>query len=285
MHIREKINDIKLIFRMSKYLLKISLRYPVNFVADFIELALWVAIFTTAVLLFSSPDGKMQGVSPALFTLWGFIMFIFISDVIWAIGGGLRYDQMTGILEQNFLAPISEYYYPLARLFRVYIRDLPLFFFVPIVFWIFTGEFIAKNILLSLYIVGISIFCFIGFGYLYAAMVLRMKRSALVSNILQFILMIFGAVFYPFSALPDNMLLISKVIPFSYYIDAFRACILGIQPELIEISLGVGGMTLSPFLIELIIIHIVAFIFLALGLSVYRRSVIKAKMEGTLHTY
>ncbi len=285
MAIERKIGDFKLVFRMSKYLLKISLRYPINFVTDFIELALWVAIFTTAMLLFSSPDGTVHGVSPVLFTLWGFIMFILISDVIWAIGGGLRYDQITGILEQNFLAPISEYYYPLARLFRIYVRDLPVLMFIPVAFWFFTGEFIARNILLSSYIIAISIIGFIGFGYIYAGMVIHMKRSGLISNLVQFVLMIFGAVFYPFSALPENILVISKIIPFSYYIDAFRASIIGIEPELITKPLELGGITLQPLLVELIIIHVFSAIFFLVGILVYKKSVIKAKKEGTLHTY
>ena len=285
MGIKEKIDDIRLILRMSRYLLKISLRYPINFIADFIELALWVAIFTTAVLLFSSPDRKIQGVSPALFTVWGFVMFILISDVIWSIGGGLRYDQITGILEQNFLAPISEYYYPLARLFRIYIRDFPLLLFIPLVFWFFTGEFVAKNILLSLYILVISILGFVGFGYIYAGMVIHMKRSALISNVVQFILMIFGAVFYPFSALPENILVISRVIPFSYYIDAFRTTIIGISPELIKNPIELGGIILQPFIVEMMIIHVFSIILLALGIWFYKRNLMKAKLEGTLHAY
>ena len=179
----------------------------------------------------------------------------------------------------------SEYYYPLARLFRIYVRDLPVLMFIPVAFWFFTGEFIARNILLSSYIIAISIIGFIGFGYIYAGMVIHMKRSGLISNLVQFVLMIFGAVFYPFSALPENILVISKIIPFSYYIDAFRASIIGIEPELITKPLELGGITLQPLLVELIIIHVFSAIFFLVGILVYKKSVIKAKKEGTLHTY
>ncbi len=285
MGIKEIIEDTVTLLKMSKYLLKISLRYPLNFIADFIELSLWVAIFTTAMLLFSSPETTFSGASPALFALWGFVIYVFISDVLWSIGGGLRYDQVTGILEQNFLSPVSEYIYPLARLFRIYVRDIPLILFIPVAFWFFTGEFIARNILLSIYILIISIIGFIGFGYVYAAAIIHMKRSAMVTNIVQFLLMVFGAVFYPFSALPSQTLVISKVILFSYYIDIFRASIIGINPELIERGIYLLGFKLSPFDLELVIVHLLTIIMLVIGLKTYKYSIKLAKKKGTLHTF
>lgn len=278
-------SSILTLIRMSKYLLRISLRYPLNFVAGFLELTLWIIMFTIGMLLFSSPERIFEGASPALFTLWGFVIFIFINDVIWSIGGGLRYDQVTGILEQNFLAPINEYIYPLARLFRAYIEDIPLILLIPIVFWLLTGDFIARNIIASIYVLLISILGFIGFGYIYAAATIHMKRSALVSNIFQFILMVFGAIFYPFSSLPDQIIIISKLIPFSYYIDSFRAMIIGITPELIRSEVKLMGLSLSPVAAELLIIHAITIILLITGLKTYKYSIEIAKKKGTLHLY
>jgi len=282
---KEKTSNIVTLLKMSKYLLKISLRYPLNFIADFFELALWVAIFTTAMLLFSSPETTFNGVSPASFALWGFVIYVFISDVLWSIGGGLRYDQITGILEQNFLAPINEYIYPLARLFRIYVRDIPLILFIPIAFWLFTGEFIAKNIFLSIYILIISVLGFIGFGYIYAAAIIHMKRSAIVTNIIQFLLMVFGAIFYPFSALPSQTIIISKLLPFSYYIDLFRATIIGITPELISGEVELMGFLMSPLAAELLITHVMTIILLIVGLKTYKYSIKVAKRNGTLHSF
>lgn len=285
MVIRRIINEAKLVIGMSRYLLKISLRYPLNFISDFIELALWVGIFATAMILFSSSNISSSGPSPAMYALWGFVIYVFISDVLWSIGGGLRYDQVTGILEQNFLAPIREYSYPLARLFRIYVRDIPLILFIPIAFWAFTGEFIVRNIVLSIYILVVSIIGFIGFGYVYAAAVIHMKRSAVLTNIIQFLLMIFGAIFYPFSALPQPALIISRLIPFSYYIDIFRASIMNVQPELIGTPIKLYGFILEPFHIELLITHSVTLIMLIIGLKLYSKSIEIAKKNGTLHAF
>jgi len=283
--IRDAMKNIRLLGRMSLYLLRISLRYPVNFVADFIELSFWILVFYFPVILFL-PQQAMEGsASPVLYTLWGFFIFMLISDTIWSIAGGLRYDQMTGILEQNFLAPINEFIYPLARLFRIFIRDIPILIAFPIIFWAITGFFLIKNLALAMYILAVSLMGFIGFGYLYAGLVLTMKRSAMSANVIQFLIMIFSAVFYPFKALPEPMLTISKLLPFSYYIDLFRTTIIGTQPELITEPMNILGITLSPFIAELILIHIFTAIFLAIGAITYEKMLIKAKREGTLHTY
>jgi len=284
-HIRRILDEIRLIFRMSYYLLKISLRYPVQFVADFIEISLWIAAFTIAAFLFSSPSSSTSGISPTQFALWGFIIFIVISDVIWSMSTGLRYEQIVGVLEQNFLAPIKEYYYPLARLFRLFIRDLPLFFFIPFVFWLAVGEVVMKNILLAFYILIISTIGSIGFGFFYAGVILKSKRASIISNMLQFFIMIFGATFYPFSSLPKNILIISMIIPFSYYIDAFRITILGIEPELIKVSLNLGMVKITSYQLEIIIIHIITIIFLVIGMKFFESHLKQAKKEGTLHTF
>ena len=282
---RKVLSNIKLLAKMSYYLLKISLRYPINFVADFAELALWIMVFYLPILLFLPKSGDFAGVSPALFTLWGFFIYLFISDTIWTIAGGLRYDQITGILEQNFLTPINEFLYPLARLIRIFIRDFPIMLTFPIIFWVVTGEFLAKNIPLALYILAISIIGLIGFGYLYAGFVISMKRSAMSANVIQFIVMIFSAVFYPFRSLPESMLVISKLLPFSYYIDLFRTTMIGIEPELIEKEIIIGNIILTPFWTELIIIHVLSIIFLVIGLLTYKVMVMRAKKLGTLHMY
>jgi len=284
--IREIIDEFKTLLRMEKYLIRISLRYPLNMIAGFIELFLWVLIFFFAMLLFQSPDTVGPGGAPvAAFTAWGFFIYIIINDVMWSMSGGLRYDQVTGVLEQNFLSPISEYTYPIARLFRVFIIDVPFLVFLIVAFHVITGAVVINNPILALYILAISVIGFIGFGFLYAGLILHMKKAAIATNIIQFIMMIFCAVFFPFSALPSNILLISKLIPFSYYVDAFRTTIIGVNPELLTEYTNFLGIELSPIMQELIIIHMITIIFLIIGIKTFKKYITKAKKEGTLHSY
>ncbi len=283
-HIKKFFDEMYLIARMSYYLLKISIRYPIAFVADFVEISMWVAAFAIAAQLFASPTTK--GGSIIQYTLWGFVIFIVISDVLWTMSTGLRYEQLVGVLEQNFLAPIKEYYYPLARLFRIFIRDLPVLASVPIIFKILGGvEISITNVLLGGYLFVIILIGCIGFGFFYAGIILKSKRAAIITNMIQFTLMIFGAVFYPFKTLPKNILVISKLIPFSYYIDIFRTTLMGLKPELIQSNISLGAIELTPFTLEFLLVHIISLIFLILGSKLFRRFIIEAKREGTLHTF
>jgi ABC-2 type transport system permease protein len=93
------------------------------------------------------------------------------------------------------------------------------------------------------------------------------------TNFLQFFLMIVCAMFFPFSALPEIIQVISRLIPLSYCVDLFRTTMIGVSPELL------------PFEIEFGIVLISAIILPILGILFFRRTIEKAKREGNLAEY
>jgi ABC-2 type transport system permease protein len=94
-----------------------------------------------------------------------------------------------------------------------------------------------------------------------------------LTNFLQIFFMIICAMFFPFSALPEFLQFISRLIPISYCVDLFRSTMIGVSPELL------------PFEFEVVIVIISAICLPILGIWFFRRTVEKAKREGNLAEY
>ena len=271
---------------MVKKEFKVIMRYPLDFSLGFVQLFFWMLIFIFAALPFSS--NGLASFGSGRFgnsILWGSIMFFIASDVIWVVGNGLRRAQRTGTLEQNVLAPIREWDIVLARAFRAIVSDVPFFLWTLLVIYLLTGYFVVKNPFLSTYAFTMAILSFLGFGFLYAAVIIWIKRANVLSNLLQFILMFFCAMFFPFSSLPPQILPISKLIPFSYNVDLFRSVIGGLPPELITTDITIFGVTLSPITFEILLVTLLSLALLSAGFLVFNFSIKKAKKEGTLAQY
>jgi len=271
---------------MVKKEFKIIMRYPLDFALGFVQLFFWMLIFIFAALPFSANGIASFGTGRfGNSILWGSIIFFIASDVIWVVGNGLRYAQRTGTLEQNVLAPIREWDIVLARAIRALGSDTPFFLWTLLIIYLLTGYFVVKNLLLSLYAFTMAIIAFLGFGFLYAAITIWIKRANVLSNLLQFILMFFCAMFFPFSSLPPQVLSISKLIPFSYNVDLFRSLIGDLPPELITNNVTIFGIVLNPIMFELLLVTVLSLAFLMIGFWAFNYSIKKAKKEGTLAQY
>ena len=88
----------------------IQLRYPVEFVASFAQIFLIVLVLTLAGLMFA-PDGVQSESSSEVtgLVVYGFVLFIYLSDTLWSIGFNVRREQKQGTLEQLYLSPASKF--------------------------------------------------------------------------------------------------------------------------------------------------------------------------------
>ena len=112
----------------------------------------------------------------------------------------------------------------------------------------------------------------VGLGLAMAGLALRFGESIeLLANILEFSLLGFCAFFFPFSVLPPALQTVSRLIPLSYAVDAFRSVALGLeQPELL------------PLGAELIIIMAIGMLAPLLGYAIYHLNEKKARQQGML---
>lgn len=256
---------------MSKKEFTVLTRYKFSFILSFFQVFLIMFLFTAAALILTPPDKADYGVG---LMFYSFVLFIFLSTALWDIGNSLREEQYQGTLESLFLSPISYFSTLVSRIFTnvlwTGLNVLVTFFFMSFVF----GKLPLANLGLSLIILFLSLFVCFGFSFGFAGLALRYKESMnTFTNFLQFFLMIVCAMFFPFSALPEIIQIISRLIPLSYCVDLFRTTMIGVSPELL------------PFEIEFGVVLISAIILPILGILFFRRTIEKAKREGNLAEY
>lgn len=117
----------------------------------------------------------------------------------------------------------------------------------------------------------------LGIGFAFAALTLWIKETAqAMLNLLSFGLMIFCAMFFPFSALPPFLLWISRAIPVSYAVDAFRSTLMD-YPH--------GFPELAPIETEIIVVTVFGLLMPFVGYFLYRKAEDAARRKGSLAEY
>ena len=268
---------------MARKELIILTRYPVEFVTSFARIFLTVAIFTLAGKMFfegrPGPSSGSEGgaIYPGGLIVYGFVLFMFLSDTLWTIGYGVRQEQLQGTLEQLYLTPASKFASLLARVTNTLLWTGLLTLTASALIVTMIGSLPVKNPLMGLYLLLMALAGVFGVGFAFAAISLRLKETAqTLANFLQFALLILCANFFPFSVLPPAVQAISRWIPLAYGVDAFRSSLMGFPP---------GYPELAPFQVEVIIVTLFGLVMPVLGYLLYRRAEIHARQQGSLSTF
>lgn len=253
----------------------IMTRYPVNFVASFAQIFFIVAIFTLAGLTFSSTGKGNLDISGI--TTYGLVLYLYVSDTIWTIGYNIRREQIEGTLEQLYLRPANKFSNLVSRVANLLIWTSLLVATATMVMSFLLGGLPFENPGLALYILVMTLLGTFGLGFAFGALTLWIKETAsTVANFIQFGLMIFCAMFFPFSVLPKFILLISRLIPISYSVDAFRSTLMGYPP---------GFPELAPLTTEIWILTVFGLVMPILGYILYRLAENSARRSGSLAEY
>lgn len=256
----------------------IMLRYPVEFIASFFQVFLIVVVLTFAGLMFadggvdSQTDGAVGGL-----VAYGLILFLYLSDTLWAVGFNVRREQKQGTLEQLYLAPASKFASLAARVTITLFWTGLLSIMSLVLMSALLGRLPFENGPLGLYILLMTLAGTFGSGFAFAALTLRIKEAAQTAvNLLQFAFMVLCAPFFPFSALPTPILALTRLIPLSYGVDAFRSTLMGYPP---------GFPELASIEIELIIVTLFGLLMPFVGYHLYRRAEDDARKRGSLAEY
>jgi ABC-2 type transport system permease protein len=244
--------------------IRVSLRYPVNFASSLLTIVVFAALFGFVGMLFFTGE-EMIGLA-----LSGLIMMEAIGDSLWGVGFSLLAERYQGTLESFYLTPANRFISIVAR-FGITFFWLPLTILICILFMRSYG--ISYN-LRALLILIPFFSMLIGLGCVLAGLTLVYKQTGqLIINVVQFSLMIFCALFFPFSSLPQPLLLFSRLVPFSYGVDAFRATLLNMPTELLDVHL------------EIALLIIFAVLAPIAGYLVYRAAEKRVLREGGLRNY
>jgi len=256
-------------------------RYPIAFLAMFVQIFLIIAMFLFASLAFTpagTPAGQQRELGAVV--VYGFIIGLFLSFTLWEIGFSIREEQTRGTLESLYLSPASKVSSLVARVFAILLWSGGLSFVAILFVGGVVGGLPAQNAGLALVVLVFSISGFLGIGFVFAGVTIKLKETAqLLVNGLQFFFMIFSAQFFPFAALrqvhPAIVDGVSRWLPVSYCVDAFRSLLIGAaEPEL---GLGWGW--------EILIVVAFGVLSPVVGYWTYKRIEKSARRQGTLGEY
>lgn len=280
-------SSLSTFWAMARKELIVMARYPVNFVASFGQVFLIVAIFTLAGSTFYrtgpaqpvAPSQTPVGSSPEFSSasgvvVYGFILFMFLSDTLWNIGYNVRHEQVQGTLEQLYLSPASKFASLVSRVTNILIWTSLLSLTGGALIAVMIGDLPVENPLLGLYLLAMSLSGTFGLGFAFAALTLRIKQAAeTMANMLQFAFLVLCAMFFPFSALPPVVQTVSRIIPLAYAVDAFRSTLMG-YPQ--------GFPELAPIEVEIVIVTLFGLLMPLIGYVLYRRAEDHARRLGSL---
>ena len=269
--------EFNILFAMAHKELLIMVRYPIEFIASFGQVFLIVAIFMLAGLTFSRTSQEASAGTISGVVVYGFILFMFVSDTIWTLGYEVRREQVQGTLEQLYLSPANKFANLISRVVTILLWTGLLCLAAVALMTSLVGRLPFYNGLLGGYLLIMALLGTFGMGFAFAALTLRIKEAAqTVAILLQFAFMILCAIFFPFATLPPAIKFISRLIPFSYAVDAFRSTLMDFPP---------GFPELAPIEVEILIVTAFAILMPLAGYYLYRRAEDRARSMGSLSEY
>lgn len=253
-------------------------RYPVEFFSSFAQIFFMILLFTFAAIMFEPTGaGETTGALPTgggAIMIYGFVLFMFVSDTLWAIGYNIREEQYQGTLESLYLTPASKFASLVSRVTMIVVWTGLLTIAAVLFVQVFLGRLPFHNLGLAALLLVFSLSGTFGLGFMFAAYTLMVKESAqTAANFLQFVLMILGGMFFPFRALPELLLWGSRVLPLSYAVDAFRSTLMGYPP---------GFPELAPIEIEIPIVIAFGVLGPLVGYGAYQWAEHRARVVGSL---
>jgi len=263
---------------MSKKVFVEYSRYPIAFIALFVQIFLIILLFIFSAFAFSSGEpGDPRVTTFAGMMAYGFVTNIFLSFTLWEVGFSIREEQVRGTLESLYLSPTNKFSNLLSRIFMILSWTTIMCAAGLGLVSVVMGGLPASNVGMGLLILVFTISGFLGLGFLFAGITIRLKETAqILVSFFQFFFMIFSAQFFPFSVLPQPVLdYISRWLPVSYAVDMFRTTLLGIPPELMP----------GNYWLEFLIVALFGIVSPVLGYFGYRAVERKARSAGTLGEY
>ena len=254
---------------------KVFWRYPLNAVSSIFQPLIWVTPVYFMGKAFST-NGQATGFAAYTgsgdymsYILIGTALSNFIMTVFWGMGYALKEDMDAGVLESNWLTPISRLHILVGRTLTslltttitstvMLIIGTLLFGFKP------TGNTIAAILTAIPMLIGLY-----GFGFAFAGVVLIMREANTMVDVSSFLVQGFSGSNFPVKSLPYWIIPISLMLPLTYGFDAVRGWLLKTN-------------TLLPLPTEVLILIVSMFLMLWFGAWFFYRVERHVRTLGTL---
>ena len=251
------------------------IRYPMNAVFRIIEPIVWLTPVYFLGKSFATGEGNAgfaaySGTADYMsFVLLGWMLSSYVSAVFWGMGYSLKTEMDSGVLESNWLAPVSR---PLllvgqtvANLTITTVKSAGTLFLA----WLFFGFRVTGNLLSACAVVVPVLVALYGFGFAFAALVLLIREPNPVIDVSNFLITLVSGSEFPVSVLPKFLLPVSLAIPLTYGYDAVRGYLLNTR-------------TILPIQHEIVILLVCMGVMVPAGYAVFKVVERRCRALGTL---
>lgn len=227
------------------------LRYPLNAAFSIIQPVIFLAPVYFLGKSFATPQGNVGFAAYAgtddyvSFVLLGAVLSRYLSAVLWGMGFSLKNEMDSGMLESNWMTPMSR---PLLLIGRT-LASLGITtlnsFGVLLLGWLFFGFRISGNLLAAVLVALPMLVALYGFGFAFAAIVMLIRDPNTLIDVSDFVISGLSGNQFPVQALPKTLLPLSLAIPLTYGYDAIRSYLLGTNsliPVRYEVAILIASM-------------------------------------------
>lgn len=227
------------------------LRYPLNAAFSIIQPVIFLAPVYFLGKSFATPQGNVGFAAYAgtddyvSFVLLGAVLSRYLSAVLWGMGFSLKNEMDSGMLESNWMTPMSR---PLLLIGRT-LASLGITtlnsFGVLLLGWLFFGFRISGNLLAAVLVALPMLVALYGFGFAFAAIVMLIRDPNTLIDVSDFVISGLSGNQFPVQALPKTLLPLSLAIPLTYGYDAIRSILLGTNsliPVRYEVAILIASM-------------------------------------------
>src|SRR5215208_4013779 len=254
---------------------KVFWRYPLNAISQVFHPIIWITPIYFMGKAFSA-NGQALGFAAysgtgdyMSFILIGTVLSNFILSVFWGMGYALKNDMDAGVLESNWLTPVSRLLILVGRtltsLLTTAITSLimlviagALFGFRP------TGNTLAAFLTAIPMLIGLY-----GFGFAFAGLVLLMREANTLVDVGSFLVQGFSGTNFPIQSLPTWLIPVALALPLTYGLDAVRGWLLETK-------------TILPLRVEVLLLIVFMFVMLWFGAWVFYKIERRVRTLGTL---
>jgi len=267
--------QLRALFVIARKDWKVFIRYPLNVVSNVFQPIIWITPVYFMGKAFSM-NGQSTGFAAysgsgdyMSYILLGTVLTNFIMTVFWGMGYALKNDMDSGVLESNWLAPISRLLILVGRtltsIFTTTITSTVMLIIGGLLFGFRpTGSTFAAILTAIPMLVGLY-----GFGFAFAGIVLLMREANTLVDVGSFLVQGFSGTNFPVKSLPYWLIPVSLMLPLTYGLDAVRGFLLKTN-------------TLLPINIEILILIVSMFGMLAFGAWIFYRVERRVRTLGTL---
>ncbi len=254
----------------------VAYSYKVSFYSQFfyiLILLLPIFFLSKTFSMVDSPHLEEYKNNYFLFAILGLSCSTFVISFVGSASRTIREAQSLGYIDMILNSKISSQYFVITSMMypccvgfiRVTLFLLSAYVLQP---FYLSFESILFLILFGLLLIG----PFIGIGLLAASYVLVFKQGDPVVFFVNVVITVFSGTIYPISVLPESLLMISKMIPFTEALDLIRKLVIFDSVEHVEYS-------------NILLLIILALLSLFIGYFVMTKSIQIVKLRGTSGRY